>query len=284
MPSPKNSSLGRGLGDLMGGLPQTIGVAQHPPAEAKNTDPSKDDIQEQSDLSTPEKAPPVPSWWTPPRLVMVGASGILLVLIGIGIGVVVRDQSADLVKPGEPGIALRVVVITNTVVVPASVPAAAVDLPPRIDAAVFQALEPDGLVCSVEESGSVRLTFTEALFVSRIVLDPGQGALLTRLGAVLTGHTGEWDVVLSGHTDATPLKSGGQYRDNEELGLGRAMEVARFLHRQAGVPMAMIHAVSEGEANPPHPGDDAEARRKNRTVTILVRPAALSTTSDRRRE
>ena len=30
MPPPKNSSLGRGLGDLMGGLPQTIGVAKHP--------------------------------------------------------------------------------------------------------------------------------------------------------------------------------------------------------------------------------------------------------------
>jgi chemotaxis protein MotB len=122
----------------------------------------------------------------------------------------------------------------------------------------------------MENSGMAQIAFDVPLFSSRAALADEGSALLKKLGAIFIKRSEEWDVVVTGHTDAIPLRGSGLYRDNKELGLARATEVVRYLMREAQVPAAMLHAATAGEDNPPFPGDDADSRRKNRTVTLQV--------------
>ena len=279
MPAPKNNSLGRGLGSLIEGVPETIGVARHPSAP-----PVRDTVPvaaPDSGVSLPDE-PPAPTqaapesvsettpsqWATPRHLILMGACLLPVLLGGVGLGVVIgRPRLAPVVATSPVAAAPRVVVVTNTVRI---APAPAIRQP-VIDAREFKALEAEGLVTACESNTTVRLAFAEPLFSSRLVLDPEQDELLMQVGAILARHAGQWDVRVTGHADATPLRNGGSFRDNQELGLARAVEVIRYFWRQAHVPMTMMHAASDGDERLLFPGDDEATRQRNRTVTLSIR-------------
>lgn len=282
MSAPKNSSLGRGLGDLLGGVPETIGVARHPSAPS---------VRETVPAAAPDPVVPVPveppaqtqaapehvvapvasSWATPRHLVVMGTCLLVVLLGGVALGVFIGRPRPVPVAVVPPPVAVepRVVVVTNTVRI-APAPAAP---RPVVDASEFKELEAEGLATEVGPDGTVRLVFASPLFSSRLVRDPEQYELLVKVGGILARHAGQWDVQVTGYTDATPLKNGGPFRDNQELGLARAVEVMRHFWRQAHIPMAMMQASSAGGENPLFPGDDEATRRLNRTVTISIRPA-----------
>ena len=282
MPTPKNNSLGRGLGDLLGGVPETIGVARHSSAPSvRDTDPvaAPDPVVPVPDElpaptpAAPEHfvAPAASSWATPRHLVVMGVCLLPVLLGGVGLGVIIgRSRPAPIAAVPPPvAVGPRVVVVTNTVRI-APAPAAP---RPAVDAVEFKELETEGLATEVGLEGSVRLAFAAPLFSSRLVRDPEQDELLAKVGGILARHAGRWDVRVTGYSDATPLKKGGPFRDNQELGLARAVEVMRYFRRQANVPMAMMQASSAGGETPLFPGDDEATRRLNRTVTISIRTA-----------
>lgn len=255
MPPLKNGSLGRGLGELMGGLPDTIGVAKHETVPA---------------AVPPRAMPPAPAPVPPPaaptrhRLMVV-----CTMVLSMGAGAVIAWLAThsrvppEVVRTVEVPVT-RIVVVTNTIKVAVAAPEPSL----VVDAREFAGLE--GRVVLAASNGTLALRFESPLFSSRIALDPDQECHLKQVGAVLARHAGQWVVTVMGHTDAAPLKNGGACRDNEELGLARAMEVARYLSRQAGVPLSMLHVASAGARHPPFPDADEEGSHRNRTVTLEI--------------
>lgn len=359
MPPPKNGSLGRGLGELFGGIPATIGsaatlsstgfvrlspdligIAPEREAQAQAVDAGlvesirtqgmlqpilvrrrtqgyevvagarrlvaarlaglkeipaliiQADDAEVTEISRAENTcrehvvPAVPEpvadvagpvatpvekrCWTPARGVMVLVVGLVLLGLGAGVGYWLGrpDNKAIPVESWQApapyvagGAEARAPVIES----PAAAPVV-----PVPELSEIKELAGQGLALTVESNGVARIVFDEPLFSTRVTLADDGKALLQKLGALLAAHGAEWSVVVVGHTDAIPLRGGGLYRDNKELGLARAMEVSRYLMREAGVSSDMLQAATAGEDHPPHPGDEAESRRKNRTVTLRI--------------
>ena len=209
--------------------------------------------------------------WTPARVLRVCGMASLLLALGAGVGLwfgqVGHDESqvAQVQVPPAPA--------PEPIVKPVPVVEAprTVQKLPELDVSDFKVLESEGLTLAMESNGMARVTFDAPLFSSRTALAAQGSVLLSKIGAVLSRHSVEWEVVVTGHTDAVPLRGSGLYRDNKELGLARALEVVRYLMREANVPAAMLQAATAGEENPPFPGEDVDSCRKNRTVTLQIR-------------
>ncbi len=144
--------------------------------------------------------------------------------------------------------------------------------PPAITPEAFTQFTPDQLI--METTGtSLRLVLQAPAFSYRTTLDPQNLPLLRELGAIIARYDGQCIVLITGHTDANPMRGSGIYRDNNELGLARATEVAQFLTRQAGVPAGMIRLATAGSENAPFPSHTRDSARRNRTVTFLLTPS-----------
>lgn len=76
-------------------------------------------------------------------------------------------------------------------------------------------------------------------------------------------------IVVTGHTDNVPL-SGGQYRDNWELGAARAASVVREITNSGLLPDAELVATSKGDTEPIASNDTEEGRAKNRRIEIEI--------------
>ncbi len=76
-------------------------------------------------------------------------------------------------------------------------------------------------------------------------------------------------VVVTGHTDNVPL-SGGQYRDNWELGAARAASVVREITASGVLPSAELVATSKGDTEPIASNDTEEGRARNRRIEIEI--------------
>jgi len=264
MSPPRNGSLGRGLGDLLGGVPETIGVAGVPPQSVGTPADPKSPVAESVQERAGQEAGLVSGkpCWTPTRLIMAFSAALFLILIGAGLGLWAGSRPKQ-----QHSMAAPVVFVTNTVTLaPEPAPPTAV-----VDGADFDSLKALGIRVQRESGGVVRLTFEAPIFSSRVTVDPAQKPVLNQLGSVLAKHSAEWEAKVIGHTDSVPIRGSGQYRDNRELGLARATEVVRVLCREANVPASMMVAATAGEENPPFAGNDPELSRKNRTVTLVIR-------------
>lgn len=155
--------------------------------------------------------------------------------------------------------------------VPAPVPRPQ-EVRPAISQDEFQKFTAEQI--TVEKVGTgLGIVLQSPIFAYRTTMDDTQQALLKELGAILAKHESDWTVQITGHTDSTPLRGSNVYRDNNDLGLARATEVARYLWRQAGVPTAMLKVATSGADNPPFPSDTPDNDRKNRTATLLITPS-----------
>jgi flagellar motor protein MotB len=207
-----------------------------------------------------------PLRWTPGRIVLTLVSGLVLIVIGALLGGRWQPRAAEprpvVVEPppAAPIVVTQVVESIRTVEVRPAVRA--------VDGAEIAALGWEGLRVESLSNGVVRVVVGRPLFRARAVLDSEDA--LKALGAIFQRHADDWRVAVVGHTDAVPFTGAGTVRDNRELGLARATEVVRFLMREAGVPAAMLQAETAGENDPPFPGDDETARRKNRTATFRI--------------
>ncbi|MCM2268188.1 MAG: OmpA family protein [Elusimicrobiales bacterium] len=77
------------------------------------------------------------------------------------------------------------------------------------------------------------------------------------------------DVIVEGHTDSIPIKSG-TFRTNWELSAARANAVVDLLAAKYAVPQPRMIAAAYGEHRPAADNATAEGRAQNRRIEIIV--------------
>ena len=77
------------------------------------------------------------------------------------------------------------------------------------------------------------------------------------------------DIIIEGHTDAVPIKSG-DYGTNWELSAARANAVVDLLAGKYAVPQARMIAAAYGENRPVASNETVAGRARNRRIEIIV--------------
>lgn len=77
------------------------------------------------------------------------------------------------------------------------------------------------------------------------------------------------DILIEGHTDNIPVKSG-DYSTNWELSAARANSVVDYLAANFGIPQEKLVSAACGEYRPIAPNNTSEGRAKNRRIEIVV--------------
>jgi chemotaxis protein MotB len=77
------------------------------------------------------------------------------------------------------------------------------------------------------------------------------------------------DIIVEGHTDSIPIKSG-DYATNWELSAARANAVVDLLAASYSVPQERMIAAAYGEHRPVAPNSTAKGRAQNRRIEIII--------------
>jgi chemotaxis protein MotB len=116
----------------------------------------------------------------------------------------------------------------------------------------------------------------EVLFDSgEAELKPAGVAVLKKIGGVLA--RAERGIEVQGHTDNVPIRGAlaRRFATNWELSAARAVNVARFF-QEAGVAPGRLSATARSEYEPRSSNENAEGRRRNRRIEILLVPLELA--------
>jgi flagellar motor protein MotB len=114
------------------------------------------------------------------------------------------------------------------------------------------------------------------IFNDPILFKSGTDILTKRSKSVLNGllhmiNKVKNPIVIEGHTDDTPVKVGGKYRSNWDLGYFRASAVANYMMRN-GVKTKRVSIASFADQRPIAAMKTRLARKKNRRIEInLIR-------------
>lgn len=98
----------------------------------------------------------------------------------------------------------------------------------------------------------LEVTFTRSLFRTDASFSPSGRRVLGRLGTRLRPYADRLVVTVIGYTDARPMRGGGPYASNLELGTARAAAVRELLRRTSGLPTSRIPVSSLGGVTGPH--------------------------------
>jgi len=79
-------------------------------------------------------------------------------------------------------------------------------------------------------------------------------------------------IMVEGHTDNVPYKGSGTIKDNLDLSVLRATEVARILTKDGGVLPTRVIAAGRGDTQPVASNSSPEGRSKNRRTEIILTP------------
>lgn len=79
-------------------------------------------------------------------------------------------------------------------------------------------------------------------------------------------------IMVEGHTDNVPLRSGGAIKDNWDLSVMRATTVVRILTQDFGMNPTQLTASGKGETTPKASNDTKEGRATNRRTEIVIEP------------
>ena len=126
---------------------------------------------------------------------------------------------------------------------------------------------PPGVAVSVRQN-RVGIVMGDAILFAAGQVElstPGRN-VLRRLLPVLLAAPG--DIVVEGHTDATPTV-GGRFPSNWELSAARASSVVRTLV-ELGVPARRLSAVGYADTRPMAAGRDPASNARNRRVAISL--------------
>lgn len=128
-----------------------------------------------------------------------------------------------------------------------------------------------GLTIEVK-NGKVYVNIDEKLLFASgsIVVDKkGQNALLEFAKAI--NSEPDVNIMIEGHTDDVPIKSG-QIKDNWDLSVLRATSIVRLLTEKGDVDPKRIIASGRGEHQPVVPNTSKENKAKNRRTEIVLTP------------
>lgn len=134
------------------------------------------------------------------------------------------------------------------------------------------ALEPLPGFSLLERNGALEVRFDEGLFREGTGWRPGAGDLVLRLARTLAALGFAGSVEVHGHTDPVPVRAGSVYGGNLSLGMARASRVADLLLDAGGLASSQVSVHTHGAESPPFPDDTPQGRRRNRTVTLHLRP------------
>ncbi len=120
---------------------------------------------------------------------------------------------------------------------------------------------------------------SEALFTSGSAQlgDTGK-ALVFEIAQVITLVTAQipddtdWMLRVDGHTDNTPLKGSGNFKDNWELSQARALAIVRSLVSQGNMPSKRLAANGLGEYQPLKSGGSDQDKAENRRIELVLVP------------
>jgi len=123
-----------------------------------------------------------------------------------------------------------------------------------------------------QKNGKVYVSLEERLLFASgsTVVDPKGEEALKELGNVLAKNT-DINVLIEGHTDNVPIK-GGAIKDNWDLSVLRATSVVRILEKNKGVAPVRLTPAGRGEFMPIDKANNAEARKKNRRIEVILTP------------
>ncbi|MBI5743178.1 MAG: OmpA family protein [Elusimicrobia bacterium] len=137
-------------------------------------------------------------------------------------------------------------------------------------------LAEDLLKAGMKDLASVQITAKQIkINIAAPVLFESGKAELTGSSAQVLGpvaavlNTLPNDVIVEGHTDSVPIRSG-DYATNWQLSAARANAVVALLARQYSVPEARMIAAAYGEHRPVADNATSEGRALNRRIEILV--------------
>jgi chemotaxis protein MotB len=85
----------------------------------------------------------------------------------------------------------------------------------------------------------------------------------------LTAMSPDSSITVTGHTDDVPI-SNGQFRDNWDLGAGRAASVVQAIQNTGLISGDRLSAVSKGEMAPVADNNSAAGREQNRRIEIEI--------------
>jgi chemotaxis protein MotB len=85
----------------------------------------------------------------------------------------------------------------------------------------------------------------------------------------LSAMSPDSSIKVTGHTDDVPI-SNGQFRDNWDLGAGRAASVVQAIQATGLIAGDRLEAVSKGEMEPVAENTTAAGREKNRRIEIEI--------------
>jgi flagellar motor protein MotB len=125
--------------------------------------------------------------------------------------------------------------------------------------------------CSVHSNQEeTKIIFNEGLFSLRCDLKNSAKEQLAAVALLLQNKVSNSRIIIEGHTDSSSMRKNNFYKDNYELGLQRALTIARILKEHYQIKGERILITSMGDANPSFSGTDRESRLKNRTVIIRL--------------
>ena len=120
---------------------------------------------------------------------------------------------------------------------------------------------------------------SEALFKSGSAeLGESGKILITDMAGVITSVTeslpkdADWILRVDGHTDNTPFKGVGRFRDNWELSQARALAVVKYIVSLGKIPPERLAANGLGEYQPLKKGDTEKDRAENRRIELALVP------------
>jgi flagellar motor protein MotB len=114
------------------------------------------------------------------------------------------------------------------------------------------------------------IVFDSGLFQRGVVFKQSARALLTEVGEQLRPVANDLSVLVIGRTDDAPLRNGSLYRDNQSLGLWRAVAVAEFLRTKTPMRPSVFAVKSLGEKSPLFSNGNRNERLKNQTVELRI--------------
>ena len=127
----------------------------------------------------------------------------------------------------------------------------------------------DSVDGSFDSKGNVEIQVNDNLMfdLGKADIKPEAYPLLKRIGEILKKTDN--DIVIEGHTDNVPIIKG-PFASNWELSAARALEVNKYLIKNASINPKHISIAGYGEFKPKVNNDTAENRSKNRRVTIII--------------
>jgi flagellar motor protein MotB len=137
-------------------------------------------------------------------------------------------------------------------------------VPPDIgrDVVGFQRLSEGNEIVFIPDSG---------LFASgSAALTVRAKGLLTTLGRHLEPYRNNLGIRVVGYTDHSPMMRNGGFKDNNALGMARAVTVYEFLRWNTEIPSVALSLASNGDVGAPYSASGEATSARNRTVVIRV--------------